>query len=89
MSDILQIDNAGRVVIPKAVRDRYGLTPGRRLVLIDTGEALQLQPEGTGSGVVHNPDGSVEFTGHLPPNFDWSDAIAQVRNERLMGFGRG
>jgi AbrB family looped-hinge helix DNA binding protein len=90
MSDILQIDRAGRVVIPKTVRDRYGLTPGRRLELIDTDGELRLRPEGaSSSGVVRNPDGSVEFTGYLPPDFDWNDAIAHVREARLMGFGRG
>lgn len=89
MSDILQIDGAGRVVIPKAIRDRYGLGPGRRLELTDTGDELRLRPEGASSGVVRHPDGTVEFTGYLPPDFDWVSAIAQAREARILSVTRG
>jgi AbrB family looped-hinge helix DNA binding protein len=89
MSDILQIDGAGRVVIPKAIRDRYGLAPGRRLELTDAGDELRLRPEGANSGVVHHPDGALEFTGYLPPDFDWADAIAQAREARIVSVTRG
>lgn len=89
MSEILQIDGAGRVVIPKAIRDRYGLAPGRRLELTDTGDELRLRPEGASSGVVHHPDGTVEFTGYLPPDFDWAEAIGRVRDGRIQSVTRG
>jgi AbrB family looped-hinge helix DNA binding protein len=89
MSDILQVDGAGRIVIPKAIRDRYGLAPGRRLELTDTGSELRLRPEGMNSGVVRHPDGAVEFTGYLPPDFDWADAVARVRQARIESITRG
>ena len=38
------IDAAGRVVIPKALRDELGLDPGRELTLRVEGGALVLEP---------------------------------------------
>jgi AbrB family looped-hinge helix DNA binding protein len=43
------IDKAGRVVIPKALRDEIGLTPGDVEVVRD-GSALRIEPL-TGSGL--------------------------------------
>jgi AbrB family looped-hinge helix DNA binding protein len=37
------IDKAGRVVIPKALRDRVGLIPGEVEVIVD-GSSLRIQP---------------------------------------------
>ena len=84
MTEFLYIDRAGRVVIPKPLRERYGLGPGRRLELIDTGDEIHLRPETTGSGVVRLSDGSLEFTGHLAAGFDILQAIADVRDQRSV-----
>jgi len=40
----LDIDRAGRVVIPKAVRLSHGLTAGRRLALETRGSLIVLEP---------------------------------------------
>lgn len=42
----LTIDAAGRVVIPKQVRDRLGLTAGSELELDELGDHLELRPAG-------------------------------------------
>jgi AbrB family looped-hinge helix DNA binding protein len=34
----------GQVVIPAALRRKYGIEPGTRLTVIDTGEAILLKP---------------------------------------------
>lgn len=39
------IDNAGRLVIPKQMRERLGLRSGRRVVLTEEHERLVISPE--------------------------------------------
>lgn len=50
------MDSAGRIVIPKALRDRIGLTPGEVEVQVD-GAGLHLEPVAA--------DGLVERDGRL------------------------
>jgi AbrB family looped-hinge helix DNA binding protein len=42
---MVSIDRAGRVVIPKDVRDLLGIGPDARLVLDVVGDGLRLTPE--------------------------------------------
>ena len=42
-----KIGQKGQVVIPKDLRDRYGLLPGVEVSFKDTGEGLQLEPAGS------------------------------------------
>ncbi len=44
MSTRLTIDGAGRVVLPKPVRDKLDLGPGDCLELENTGETITLRP---------------------------------------------
>jgi AbrB family looped-hinge helix DNA binding protein len=41
----VQIDSAGRVVLPKKVRERFRLHGGDRLILEIRGDAIQLRPQ--------------------------------------------
>lgn len=41
----LTIDQVGRVVVPKALRDELGLEPGQRLVARVTDGRLEIEPE--------------------------------------------
>lgn len=45
MNAIVEIDKAGRIVIPKKMRDALGLTPGRRLRIERHHEELRLEPD--------------------------------------------
>lgn len=40
------IDAAGRVVIPKQVRERFGFTAGSSLTLEEVGDHLEIRPVG-------------------------------------------
>lgn len=39
---ITTIDKAGRVVVPKAMRDRLGLAPGTELEIVEDGAGLRI-----------------------------------------------
>lgn len=40
------IDGAGRVVVPKSIRDRLGLTPGHALDIVERDGRVEMQPLG-------------------------------------------
>jgi AbrB family looped-hinge helix DNA binding protein len=48
MGDTIQIDRAGRVVLPKAVRDRFRLSGGDMLAIEMKEDAIELRPQKTG-----------------------------------------
>lgn len=45
------LDKAGRVVIPKTLRDEMGLAPGDSLTLESDGESVTLRPVRSGSAL--------------------------------------
>lgn len=45
MKEVVQIDSAGRLVIPKELRNRYGFQAGKRIRLIAGDEGVTLVPE--------------------------------------------
>ena len=45
MKETIQIDSAGRLVIPKELRNRYGFHAGKRIRLIAGDEGVTLIPE--------------------------------------------
>ncbi|MEP7363997.1 MAG: AbrB/MazE/SpoVT family DNA-binding domain-containing protein [Acidobacteriota bacterium] len=44
MAHIVTIDQAGRILLPKAVRERLALAPGRELEVESEGERISLRP---------------------------------------------
>lgn len=88
------VDKSGRVLIPKAIRDRLGITPGTPLTVgvHDAGDGaptLELRPEATDDALTY-VNGVLVHVGRLPPDFDTVEFIRQQRDERsrkLSGLG--
>lgn len=77
----LKIDKAGRVVLPKPVRDRFGLRAGSDLEILETPEGIVLKPADRKPSLIKKGSFLV-YTGDIPPGFDILKAIEDDREER-------
>jgi AbrB family looped-hinge helix DNA binding protein len=90
MDTILTIDSAGRVVLPKPLRDRHGLSSGSELRLRDDGAEIHLCPV-AGDRPLREVSGFLVYTGRsaAPSELATSELatseleIARVRQARL------
>jgi AbrB family looped-hinge helix DNA binding protein len=78
----LKIDRAGRVILPKPVRDRLGLHAGSDLEILETKEGVLLRPADRRPSLVRKGSFWVH-TGEIPPGFDILKAIDEDREERM------
>lgn len=78
----LRMDKAGRVVLPKPLRDRLGLRDGSDLEVEETGDGIVLKPLGERPALIKK-DGLWVHTGRVPPGFDTLQAIRDEREERI------
>jgi AbrB family looped-hinge helix DNA binding protein len=90
-NETVQMDKAGRVVIPKPLREQFNLVPGDKLRLSVEGNGFRLEPGNAGGELVRK--GSVlVFTGGFaePITTDKvNELIAQDREGRIAaGTGR-
>ena len=82
MNTRLVIDKAGRVVIPKSLREALHLEPGDALEMESTGEQITLRPvRGTGP-LIKEHGVWVFYTGHPIPAHATDDLLQQIRDER-------
>lgn len=82
MTTHLVIDKAGRVVIPKPVREELRLEPGDALQMDTIGEHITLRPV-RGTGPLAKEHGVWVFrTGHALPASVTDDLLQQIRQER-------
>jgi AbrB family looped-hinge helix DNA binding protein len=78
---IVTLDKAGRLILPKAVRDELHLAAGDTLKLEIQGERLVLSPVSTPVGLQREHGFWVYHTGKVI-DLDIPDLIEQVREER-------
>jgi AbrB family looped-hinge helix DNA binding protein len=52
MNAIVEIDKAGRIVVPKKLRDALHLVPGTRLRIERSGDRLTLMPSSTAAQLI-------------------------------------
>lgn len=77
----LRIDGAGRVVLPKPVRDRFGLRAGTELEVEEIADGVVLKPVSKRPSLVRAGRFLVH-TGKLPQGFDVLKAIDEDREDR-------
>jgi len=90
MSTRLTIDKAGRIVIPKPVRDELHLEPGDDLELESVGEEITLRPV-RGTGPLAQEHGVWVFrTGQPIAASTTDEMLRRVREDRdLANLGEG
>ncbi len=78
----LKIDKAGRIVLPKPLRDRLRLHPGASLDVEESAEGVLLRPLKRRASLVER-DGLLVHLGRLPAGFDWNRTVEEMREERI------
>lgn len=79
---LLKIDKAGRVILPKPIRDRLGLHAGSDLEIQETAEGVMLKPVDRKPSLVK--EGSfLVYAGEIPAGYDILKAIDDDREERM------
>jgi AbrB family looped-hinge helix DNA binding protein len=80
------LDRAGRLVLPKPIRDRLGLHPGDELLLENEGDRIVLRPV-RHEALLKKELGVWVYQGELSDT-SIPDLIDEEREKRLRGFTR-
>lgn len=77
----LRIDKAGRIVVPKTLRDRLGFKPDTELNAIEQPEGVLLTRVGQRPSMAR-VDGLWVHQGEAEPGANWQDIVQEVRDAR-------
>ena len=78
----IKIDKAGRIVLPKPVRERLNLREGSELVIEERSDGLTLRPVEQRSSMVQEK-GLWVHLGKVPRGFDWGSVVESIHEERI------
>lgn len=84
MKSEAKLDRFGRVVIPKATRSRFGLSPGSTLTVVETATGIVLSPVAA-EPLLRREQGVLVFSGRIAG--DLEQTLARVRQERSESLG--
>ena len=82
MAKARAVDRLGRVVLPKALRERYGLTAGAELELTDTGTGILLAPRRASTALRRLKNGFPVLSVAGKSTADLGQLIERSRSER-------
>jgi AbrB family looped-hinge helix DNA binding protein len=87
MNAIAEIDAAGRVVIPKKMRDSLHLVKGARVCIQQRGDLLVIAPEAKPRGLYLDRGTLVYDAGPVPPSdvVQWIDEDRAARMKAAAG----
>lgn len=86
MATNVTLDNAGRIVIPKSLRDELGLEPGDVLALESDGQRfITLRPVRSGSSMSREQGVWVFRSGRKIAASETDSVLEALRNERAQG----
>jgi AbrB family looped-hinge helix DNA binding protein len=77
----VHLDKAGRLVLPKTIRQRLGITPDTTLELISSPDGVLLRRVAE-VPTMRLVDGLWVHQGAAQPNADWNRIVDSVRDER-------
>ncbi len=78
----LTIDKSGRIVVPKPLRQRLGLTPGTELEAVDQPGGVFLRTVEQRPAMI-KVEGLWVHRGAAQPGANWDRVIEEVRGERI------
>lgn len=78
----VKIDKAGRIVLPKPLRDRLRLRQGSDLEIEERPEGVLLKPVDQRPSMI-KVNGRWVHLGKMPKGFDWDNLIEDMRDERI------
>ena len=77
------MDKAGRIVLPRVIRERLGLTGPAQLELVDAPDGIVLRAVGADVPVTRDPSGWVVFhSDAVDPTAKPIDPVSAVEEER-------
>lgn len=89
MNTTITVDKAGRVVLPKPLRDAFQLVAGDSLTLESSEDRIVLRPLRP-AATMRQKDGIWVFrTGHAISNESVNESLRQVRDERSRDAAGG
>jgi bifunctional DNA-binding transcriptional regulator/antitoxin component of YhaV-PrlF toxin-antitoxin module len=84
------MDRAGRIVLPRIVRERLGLTGPAQIELVDAADGVVLRPVGSDVPTSRDPTGWVVFhsdtSDPAAKPIDPVAAVEEERNRRIRGI---
>ncbi|HEX3470307.1 MAG TPA: AbrB/MazE/SpoVT family DNA-binding domain-containing protein [Silvibacterium sp.] len=82
----VKIDQAGRIVLPKPVRDRMGLHKDSELELEETAEGIMLKPVEQ-EPLWRRENGRLVFIGRPVGKVNWDRIVDEDREARMRKIG--